>query len=47
MMPSVMVGVVEGSAWFKRWYFEVEVEHMEQLTRQVPFLRVGWANSAG
>uniref|UniRef100_A0A914XP97 Ryanodine receptor n=1 Tax=Plectus sambesii TaxID=2011161 RepID=A0A914XP97_9BILA len=47
MMPNIQVGVVQGSAWFKRWYFEVEVEHMEQTTKKPPYMRVGWANSAG
>ncbi len=47
MMPNVMVGVVEGSAWFKRWYYEVEVEHLEQMTRSQPYLRVGWGNTNG
>lgn len=31
MMPNLMVGVVEGSAWFQRWYFEAEVDHLEQV----------------
>jgi hypothetical protein len=47
MMPNVQVGVVTGSAWFKRWYFEVEVEHIEQMTKKMPYLRVGWANTVG
>lgn len=46
-MPNVMIGVVEGSAWFKRWYFEIEIEHMEQMTRTLPYIRVGWANTIG
>uniref|UniRef100_A0A158P902 Ryanodine receptor 44F n=1 Tax=Angiostrongylus cantonensis TaxID=6313 RepID=A0A158P902_ANGCA len=37
MMPNVLVGVVEASALFRRWYFEAEE----------PYLRVGWANSSG
>ncbi|KAK5965079.1 hypothetical protein GCK32_008746 [Trichostrongylus colubriformis] len=47
MMPNVLVGVVEGSALFRRWYFEAEVEHIEKMTKQEPYLRVGWANSVG
>ena len=47
MMPNVMVGVVEGSAWFRKWYFEAEVDHLEQMTKQAPYLRIGWANTQG
>ncbi|CAI5451931.1 unnamed protein product [Caenorhabditis angaria] len=47
MMPNVMLGVVEGSALFRKWYFEAEVEHIETMTKQLPYLRVGWANSVG
>ncbi|VDO61856.1 unnamed protein product [Heligmosomoides polygyrus] len=47
MMPNVLVGVVAGSALFRRWYFEAEVEHIEKMTKEDPYLRVGWANSVG
>ncbi|CAJ0581879.1 unnamed protein product, partial [Mesorhabditis spiculigera] len=47
MMPNVLVGVVEGSALFRKWYFECEIEHIEQMTKEVPYLRIGWANSNG
>ncbi|VDO40897.1 unnamed protein product [Haemonchus placei] len=47
MMPNVLVGVVDGSALFRRWYFEAEVEHIEKMTKEDPYLRVGWANSLG
>ncbi|KAJ1347269.1 hypothetical protein KIN20_002290 [Parelaphostrongylus tenuis] len=47
VMPNVLVGVVEGSALFRRWYFEAEVEHIEKMTKEAPYLRVGWANSSG
>ncbi|KAK6754198.1 hypothetical protein RB195_013289 [Necator americanus] len=47
MMPNVLVGVVEGSALFRRWYFEAEVEHIENMTKEDPYLRIGWANSVG
>ncbi|CAB3399073.1 unnamed protein product [Caenorhabditis bovis] len=47
MMPNVMLGVVEGSALFRKWYFEAEVEHIEKTTKQNPYLRIGWANSVG
>ncbi|CAD6199567.1 unnamed protein product [Caenorhabditis auriculariae] len=47
MMPNLMLGVVEGSALFRKWYFEAEVEHIESMTKQLPYLRIGWANSVG
>ena len=47
MMPNILVGVVDGSSLFKRWYFEAEVEHIEQMTKTEPLVRVGWANTSG
>ncbi|KAK6052188.1 SPRY domain protein [Cooperia oncophora] len=32
---------------FRRWYFEAEVEHIEKMTKEDPYLRIGWANSVG
>ncbi|KAM3723537.1 Ryanodine receptor [Dirofilaria immitis] len=47
MTPNILVGVVEGSSQFRRWYYEAEVEHIEQMTKTKPYLRIGWANSMG
>ena len=47
MMPNILVGVVDGSSLFKRWYFEAEVEHIETMTKSEPFLRIGWGNTSG
>ncbi|OZC09633.1 SPRY domain protein [Onchocerca flexuosa] len=47
MTPNILVGVVEGSSQFRRWYYEAEVEHIEQMTSMQPYLRIGWANSMG
>lgn len=47
MMPNILVGVVDGSSLFKRWYYEAEVEHVESSGPQMPYLRVGWANTVG
>lgn len=46
-MPNTLVGLVEGSSMFKKWYFEAELEHMEEMTSKAPYLRVGWANTGG
>lgn len=47
MMPNIMVGVVEGSSQYRKWYFEAEVEHIEKMTATDPYLRVGWGNTVG
>ena len=49
MMPNILVGLVDGSSLFKRWYFEAEVEHIEAPKNSTtqPYLRVGWANTIG
>uniref|UniRef100_A0A915K5J2 B30.2/SPRY domain-containing protein n=1 Tax=Romanomermis culicivorax TaxID=13658 RepID=A0A915K5J2_ROMCU len=46
-MPNVLVGLFEGSSMFTKWYFEAEVEHLEQMTTRKVHLRVGWANTTG
>lgn len=47
MMPNILVGLVQGSSLFKKWYFECEVEDIEKTTKSDPILRIGWANTAG
>uniref|UniRef100_A0A182TIU4 Ryanodine receptor 3, brain n=1 Tax=Anopheles melas TaxID=34690 RepID=A0A182TIU4_9DIPT len=45
--PNIFVGRVEGSAIYQKWYFEVTMDHIEQMTHMTPHLRIGWANTAG
>uniref|UniRef100_A0A182IRU9 Uncharacterized protein n=1 Tax=Anopheles atroparvus TaxID=41427 RepID=A0A182IRU9_ANOAO len=45
--PNIFVGRVEGSAIYQKWYFEVTMDHIEQMTHMMPHLRIGWANTAG
>uniref|UniRef100_A0A0N4ZPH7 Ryanodine receptor 44F n=1 Tax=Parastrongyloides trichosuri TaxID=131310 RepID=A0A0N4ZPH7_PARTI len=47
VMPNILVGVVEGSSLYRKWYFETEVEHIENTTKSQPLLRIGWANTIG
>ena len=49
LIPNILVGLVDGSSLFKRWYYEAEVEHVEACegADEPPYLRVGWANSVG
>ncbi|XP_026743410.1 LOW QUALITY PROTEIN: ryanodine receptor [Trichoplusia ni] len=45
--PNIFVGRVEGSAVYRKWYFEVTMDHIEKTTHMVPHLRIGWANTTG
>uniref|UniRef100_A0A4W5JEC3 Ryanodine receptor 1a (skeletal) n=1 Tax=Hucho hucho TaxID=62062 RepID=A0A4W5JEC3_9TELE len=46
--PNIFLGTCEGSTQYKKWYFEVMVDHVEPfLTAQAFHLRVGWALTEG
>ncbi|KAL1124812.1 hypothetical protein AAG570_001433 [Ranatra chinensis] len=45
--PNIFVGRVEHSAVYRKWYFEVTLDHIEQTTHMTPHLRIGWANTSG
>ncbi|KAM3601866.1 uncharacterized protein V6R79_020261 [Siganus canaliculatus] len=48
MRPNIFLGTCEGSTQYKKWYFEVMVDHVEPfLTAQAYHLRVGWALTEG
>nr|KAG5704413.1 hypothetical protein BaRGS_024268 [Batillaria attramentaria] len=47
MRPNIYVGLREGSAMYKKWYFEVVVIQHQGATHLPPVLRVGWANTCG
>ncbi|XP_068106648.1 ryanodine receptor 1 isoform X3 [Hyperolius riggenbachi] len=48
MRPNVFLGTCEGSTQFKKWYFEVIVDHVEPFaTAETTHLRVGWALTEG
>ncbi|XP_021344165.1 ryanodine receptor-like, partial [Mizuhopecten yessoensis] len=47
MKPNVYVGILNGSSMYKRWYFEVMLDHLEVVSHLPPVLRVGWANTYG
>lgn len=46
-LANIFVGRVEGSSFYQKWYFEVVIDHIEQVTHMLPHLRIGWANSLG
>ncbi|XP_042892542.1 ryanodine receptor-like isoform X4 [Penaeus japonicus] len=45
--PNIFVGHVEGSAMYQRWYYELTLDHIEQVSHLSPHLRLGWANTKG
>ncbi|XP_064208546.1 ryanodine receptor 1-like isoform X4 [Anguilla rostrata] len=48
MRPNIFLGTCEGSTQYKKWYYELMVDHVEPfLTAQVIHLRVGWALTEG
>ncbi|RWS25625.1 ryanodine receptor-like protein, partial [Leptotrombidium deliense] len=47
MRPNIYVGKVEGSAMYRRWYYELTLDHIETVTHLEPQFRVGWANTSG
>ncbi|XP_072515634.1 ryanodine receptor 1 [Salminus brasiliensis] len=48
MRPNIFLGTCEGSTQYKKWYYELIVDHVEPfLTPQAGHLRVGWALTEG
>ncbi|XP_035389754.1 ryanodine receptor 2 isoform X4 [Electrophorus electricus] len=48
MRPNIFLGVSEGSAQYKKWYYELMVDHVEPfVTAEATHLRVGWASTPG
>ncbi|XP_047660704.1 ryanodine receptor 1 isoform X4 [Tachysurus fulvidraco] len=48
MRPNIFLGTCEGSTQYKKWYYELIVDHVEPfLTAQAGHLRVGWALTEG
>uniref|UniRef100_A0ABM5FAI2 Ryanodine receptor 3 n=1 Tax=Pogona vitticeps TaxID=103695 RepID=A0ABM5FAI2_9SAUR len=48
MRPNIFLGIAEGSAQYKKWYFELIIDHVDPfLTAQPTHLRVGWASTSG
>ncbi|XP_046891412.1 ryanodine receptor 1b isoform X3 [Hypomesus transpacificus] len=46
--PNIFLGTCEGSTQYKKWYFEMMVDHVEPfVTAQATHLRVGWALTEG
>lgn len=47
MQPHVYVGRCENSAMYTKWYYEVIIDHIEQISHLPPLVRIGWANTDG
>ncbi|XP_077442696.1 ryanodine receptor 3 [Stigmatopora argus] len=48
MRPNIFLGVAEGSAQHKKWYFELVIDQVDHfVTGESTHLRVGWANTKG
>uniref|UniRef100_A0A667YZJ8 Ryanodine receptor 3 n=1 Tax=Myripristis murdjan TaxID=586833 RepID=A0A667YZJ8_9TELE len=48
MRPNIFLGVAEGSAQYKKWYFELMIDQVDHfVTGEPTHLRVGWANTKG
>lgn len=46
MHPNIFLGVSEGSAQYRKWYYEVVVDHVQPfVTSDATHLRVGWGNT--
>ncbi|PIK56124.1 ryanodine receptor [Apostichopus japonicus] len=47
MRPNVFICLEQGSAVYKKWYFEVAVDNVENVSNRQTHFRTGWANSLG
>ncbi|KAM6084867.1 ryanodine receptor 2 [Theristicus caerulescens] len=48
MRPNIFLGISEGSAQYRKWYYELMVDHLDPfVTAESTHLRVGWASTEG
>uniref|UniRef100_A0A672SAJ0 Ryanodine receptor 3 n=1 Tax=Sinocyclocheilus grahami TaxID=75366 RepID=A0A672SAJ0_SINGR len=48
MRPNIFLGMSEGSAQYKKWYFELIIDQVDHyVTNEPTHLRVGWATTKG
>ncbi|RXM31020.1 hypothetical protein EOD39_7372, partial [Acipenser ruthenus] len=48
MRPNIFLGISEGSAQYRKWYYELIVDHVETfVTAEATHLRIGWASTDG
>uniref|UniRef100_A0A3P8YVM5 Ryanodine receptor 3 n=1 Tax=Esox lucius TaxID=8010 RepID=A0A3P8YVM5_ESOLU len=48
MRPNIFLGMAEGSAQYRKWYYELMIDQVDHFVTSEPsHLRVGWASSKG
>ncbi|KAM8876872.1 ryanodine receptor 2 isoform 3-T3 [Synchiropus picturatus] len=48
MRPNIFLGVSDGSAQYRKWYYELIIDQaLPFVTAEASHLRVGWANTSG
>ncbi|XP_043075889.1 ryanodine receptor 3 isoform X1 [Puntigrus tetrazona] len=48
MRPNIFLGMSEGSAQYRKWYFELIIDQVDHyVTSEPTHLRVGWATTKG
>ncbi|XP_054861878.1 ryanodine receptor 3-like isoform X7 [Amphiprion ocellaris] len=48
MRPNIFLGVSDGSAQYRKWYYELMIDQVDHFVTSEPsHLRVGWANTKG
>ena len=47
MRPNIFVGLSEGNAVYKKWYYEVSINQIDSAVPRPFKFRVGWANTKG
>uniref|UniRef100_A0A3Q3N6U1 Ryanodine receptor 2a (cardiac) n=1 Tax=Mastacembelus armatus TaxID=205130 RepID=A0A3Q3N6U1_9TELE len=48
MRPNIFLGVSDGSAQYRKWYYELIVDQaLPFVTAEATHLRLGWANTSG
>ncbi|XP_047657475.1 ryanodine receptor 3 isoform X4 [Tachysurus fulvidraco] len=48
MRPNIFLGISEGSAQYKKWYYELMIDQVDHfVTSESTHLRVGWASTKG
>ncbi|MEQ2215294.1 Ryanodine receptor 3, partial [Xenoophorus captivus] len=48
MRPNIFLGIAEGSAQYKKWYYELVIDQVDHfVTGEPTHLRIGWANTKG
>ncbi|KAM7538970.1 hypothetical protein Aperf_G00000057777 [Anoplocephala perfoliata] len=47
MRPNIFVGIKPGGSMYTKWYFEVFIDGLENISHQPAGIRIGWGNTDG